>query len=393
MNRELEADLKERLRGLEAESLRRELRRLEGGQGAQVAWGGRVLHNFSSNDYLSLSREPFLVEAAKDAVERYGTGAGASRLVCGNLPPHEELEGLLAEWKGAEAALVYSSGYAAAVGTITALMGKEDVVILDKLAHASLIDGARLSGAVLRVFPHNHMQRLEGLLKWARQRSGSGRILVVTESVFSMDGDRSLLAELVELKERYGAWLMVDEAHGVGIFGGEGRGVLDELGLANRVEVQMGTLSKALGGSGGYVCGSRALREWLVNRARAFVYSTAMSPVMAAVGGAAVRWLRSEAGEERRGILRKRISEFSAMGFGEGGGVKSAIFPVVLGEAERALKASASLLEAGFLVPAIRYPTVARGSARLRVTLTAGHSESALQELGCALREWKPPGA
>ncbi|MEI6712829.1 MAG: 8-amino-7-oxononanoate synthase [Verrucomicrobiota bacterium] len=381
----MEADLLSRLEALEKESLRRTLRLVTSAQGPEIEWAERRLLNFSSNDYLGLATERCLLDAARRALDQYGVGAGASRLVCGTLAPHADLESALVAWKRVEAALVFSSGYAAAVGGISALVGADDVVILDKLSHASLIDGARLSGAKLRVFPHNNLERLESHLKWARAHYPKARVLVVTESVFSMDGDRSSLREIVDLKERYDAWLMVDEAHAVGLFGRKGCGLVDAEGLQGRVEIQMGTLSKALGGSGGYLCGSRALVDWLVNKARSFVYSTAPSPVVAAVGAAAVRWMETEEASERRARLRSNVERLVKNTAGVFTEAQSAILPIKFGGAERALRASAALLEAGFWVPAIRYPTVAKGTERLRVTVSAVHSEVALDALGQAV--------
>jgi 8-amino-7-oxononanoate synthase len=400
----LEEDLAERLRALEGDGLLRRLSRVDSAQGATVLRGGVSLENFSSNDYLGLAAEPFMAEAAIEALRIHGTGAGASRLISGGLRPHWELEEALAAWQGTEAALVFSSGYAAAVGTLNALVGPGDVVVLDKLCHACIIDGSRLSGAVVRVFPHNDLARLEQHLRWAAERHPGKRVVVATESVFSMDGDVAPLAEMVALKDRYGAWLLVDEAHAVGVLGGSGAGLIELLGLGARVEVHMGTLSKALGGAGGYVCGSRRLVDWLSNRARSFMFSTAPSPVVAAMGCAAVEWMQAEAGAQRRNVLEQRRTFFSkllgeVLGRSEGGGVcaglpsagvkssllPSAIVPVLVGAAERAVRLGAALGELGFWVPAIRYPTVARGAARLRITLSASHEEAALERLGAAL--------
>ncbi len=400
----MEEDLAARLGKLEADGLRRTLRRVDSRQGARVERAGVVLENFSSNDYLGLATEPLLAEAAIEAVRRYGTGTGASRLISGGLGPHWDLEAALAAWQKTEAALVFSSGYAAAVGTISALVGSGDVVILDKLCHACIIDGSRLSGAVVRVFPHNDVGRLERLLRWAAREHPGRRVLVATESVFSMDGDVAPLAEIVALKERYGAWLLVDEAHAVGVLGERGAGLLEQLDLARGVEVHMGTLSKALGGSGGYVCGSRRLVDWVGNRARSFMFSTASSPVVAAVGCAAVEWIQSAAGSGRRALLSGLRSFFGGVlervlaesrGEGRSAGVPfeapegvvlpAAIVPVLIGTAERAVSMSGSLEADGFWVPAIRYPTVARGAARLRITLSASHEEGTLRNLGEAL--------
>src|ERR1700677_2122868 len=249
MQRSIEAQLAD----LKSRSLLRRLRPIDSPQQTVVQSGGRQLINFSSNDYLGLASEPALREAAKKAIDEFGVGAGASRLICGTLPPHVLLEQKLAEFKRTRAAIAFSSGYAAALGTIGALAGKNDVVILDKLCHASLIDGARLSGATVRVFPHNHLGKLESHTKWAKEQQPDSRILIVTESVFSMDGDCAPLADILEIKTRYGALLLLDEAHAVGVLGEHGRGLAESLGIAGRVDIQMGTLSKAIGVRGGYI--------------------------------------------------------------------------------------------------------------------------------------------
>jgi len=374
---------------LRARSLLRSLREMDSPQQPTVELVGKKLINFSSNDYLGLATEPALREAAKAAIDQYGVGAGASRLVCGTLSPHVRLEEKLAEFKRTEAALTFSSGYATALGTLGALCQKDDVIILDKLAHASLIDGARLSGAHVRVFPHNHMGKLESHLAWARDNFPEARVVVVTEAVFSMDGDWALLAEIVELKRRFGALLLLDEAHAVGVIGAHGRGLAEQLGLAAAVDIHMGTLSKALGVSGGYVCGGRQLIELLVNRARSFIYSTAPSPAVAAAGCAAVEWMLSAAGEKRRQQLRQNLAQFASEMpplFSGERKVQSAIVPVIVGKAEAALEAAQLLADKGFLVPAIRFPTVARDAARLRVTLSARHTPRQISGLCAVLR-------
>jgi 8-amino-7-oxononanoate synthase len=363
--------------------------------------------NFAANDYLGFSRHPALIEAARQATAQRGTGAGASRLVTGTDTAVLALEEQLAAWKEKEAALVFSSGYAAALGTIPALVGKGDTVILDKLAHASLIDAARLSGATVRTFPHNDTARLETLL--AKISSGKTRVLVVTESIFSMDGDAAPLRELVELKDRYGAWLLVDEAHATGLYGATGAGLLAEAGLSTRVEIIMGTLSKALGSVGGYIAGSRVLIDWLVNRARSFIYSTALPPGVIAASRAAVDLARGPEGAVLRNRLRENIAHFhaglpaawknqvswvtAASGVPVPGGdpspggrrLPSAIQPLICGEASAAMQLAATLREAGFLIPAIRYPTVPRNAARLRVTLSAAHAGKEIDALNRAL--------
>lgn len=381
----------EQLEALRARSLDRHLREIGSAQGAEIEIAGRQLINFSSNDYLGLANAPMLRQAASAAIREFGVGAGASRLISGTQSPHVRLERALAKWKGTEAALYFSSGYAAALGTIPALVGKDDVIVLDKLCHASLIDGAKLSDAILRVFPHNHLAKLESHLGWARREHPDKRVLVVTESVFSMDGDRARLRELVELKKCFDALLMLDEAHAVGVIGPNGRGLAAEENLSDDVDVQMGTLSKALGASGGYICGSRDLIDWLINRARAFIYSTAPAPAVAAAASAAIDFLSSPEGEERRLLLWKKInlmqellprSELNK----KASVVSSAIFPWIVGDEQAALDLAAALQSERFLVPAIRYPTVAKGSARLRITVTAPHKEDQIQSLCQAIK-------
>ena len=382
------------LQALRARSLDRHLRENSSAQGTEIEIGSRRLINFSSNDYLGLATDPRLREAAIGAIGDFGVGAGASRLISGTQSPHLRLEQALAKWKGTEAALCFSSGYAAALGTMPALVSKGDVVLLDKLCHASLIDGAKLSGAVLRVFPHNHLRKLESHLEWTRREHPGKRILIVTESVFSMDGDCAPVREVVELKKRFGALLMLDEAHAVGVIGANGRGLAAAENLNQAVDVQMGTLSKALGASGGYICGSRNLIEWLINRARSFIYSTAPPPAIVAAALAAVDFLSSPEGEERRVLLWERIdsmrdhlslvtSHFSPRNVIR----SSAIFPWIVGDEQAALDLASALRGEGFLVPAIRYPTVAKGAARLRITVTASHDENQIRSLCEAIKK------
>jgi len=245
------------------------------------------LIDFASNDYLGLAHHPALTQAAISAVEKYGVGSRSARLISGTHSPHEELEEKLAAMKGAEASLVFSTGYATALGTLTALAKKGDTLILDKLCHASLIDGARLSGATIRIYPHNHLEKLERLLKH-HPSTRESRTIVVTESVFSMDGDRAKLLDIIQLKEKYGAWLLIDEAHAFGIFGENGTGLAEELGVQDRVDLHMGTLSKAAGTSGGYLIATREIVDLVINTARPFIYSTAPLPAQVAAACAAI---------------------------------------------------------------------------------------------------------
>jgi len=380
-----ESSLLSELSSLEKQGLRRSLRVVESSQGTLITIAGRELVNFSSNDYLGLASHPEIASAMAEAAQRWGAGSTASRLICGTSAEHAALEEEIAAAKGTEAALVFSTGVAAATGTIPALVGRGDVVILDKLAHACLIDGVHASGAKMRVFPHNDLAKLESHLKWARETHPKGRTLIVTESVFSMDGDLAPLREIVELKDRHGAILFLDEAHAVGVRGRGAQGLAGELGLAERIEIQMGTLGKALGVSGGYIAGSRRLIDFLINRARSFIFSTAPSPAIAAASRASLRIVQSPEGDALRTRLQENLSLLA-------GAMKaklppSAIMPLILGGEERALSEAARLQEAGFFVPAIRYPTVPRKTARLRITLSAAHTPEQIRGLAAALRE------
>jgi 8-amino-7-oxononanoate synthase len=370
------------LAGIESADLRRTVREVASAQGARVRLEGREVLNFSSNDYLGLANHPALKESAVQAIENFGTGAGAARLISGSQSPHHELESVLANFKGTESALAFSSGYAAAIGTIPALVGTGDVVVLDKLVHASLVDAAKLSGAKLRVSKHNDLADLARILEWAAEQGG--RILVVAESVYSMDGDLAPLLNLVELKEQHGAWLMLDEAHATGLYGEGRRGVAEEFGVAARVEVQMGTLGKALGAAGGYICGSNELVDLLRHRARSFVFSTAPMPAQAAAAQAGIKVVESAEGEERRTRLWSLVDELKNGLIGLGWQlpvVQSAILPLMVGAEAEAIALSEQLLEAGVFVPPIRYPTVARGEARLRITVSAAHSSDDIKKL------------
>ncbi len=384
-------ELNQRLATLRQQGLYRELRRVDSAPGPRLQTGGQSLLNFSSNDYLGFASHPALQAAAIKAVERFGAGSGASRMICGSLAPFHQLEELLAAFKRTEAALTFATGYAAALGTITALIGKADVIILDKLVHACVVDAAKLSGAKLRVFGHNDLNDLEDKLKWAEKfaKAESGKrkaeILIVTESIFSMDGDAAPLREIVALKEKYGAWLMVDEAHATGILGENGRGLADALGVSDRIEIQMGTLGKALGASGGYICGRRALVDYLVNRARSFIFSTAPVPAAAAAATAGIQLSQSTEGETRRKQLKDRVDGLISHFSFPIPNFRGAIVPLILGDEVAAVLAAKKLREQNIFVPAIRYPTVARGAARLRVTLTATHSTDDVSKLTRAL--------
>jgi 8-amino-7-oxononanoate synthase len=389
-----DSELEQRLDALREQNLFRELRRVDSPQSPHIKIGGRTFLNFSSNDYLGLANHPTLKVAAIQAIKKSGAGSGASRLICGSLAPHHELEETLAQFKKTEAALFFSSGYAAALGTICALLGKDDIIIIDKLVHASIVDAALLSGAKLRVFGHNDLDDLQAILKWADKESRhlslvTRHVLIVTESVFSMDGDAAPLREIVALKDKYGAWLMVDEAHATGLYGKNGRGLAEKLGVSDRIEIQMGTLGKAFGSSGGYICGSRGLIDFLVNRARSFIFSTAPVPAAAAAATAAIQLVQSKEGEKRRKNLWQRVEQFGAKFQIQNSKFSSAILPIVIGDETKTVKAANSLRERGIFIPAIRYPSVARGAARLRVTLTAAHTKNDIARLLAAVADWE----
>ena len=382
MVNDMQQRLREELAGIKSAGLWRRLRQLDSAQGVRINLEGRELLNFSSNDYLGLANDPILKRAASKAIEEFGAGSGSARLICGSQSPHHQLETALAAFKGTESAICFSSGYAAALGVLPVVVGEGDTVVIDKLVHASLIDGVRLSGAKLRVFKHNNLEDLERILQWAARREG--HTLVITESVFSMDGDLAPILNLVELKEKYGAWLMVDEAHATGLFGKGRRGLIEEFGVGDRVDIQMGTLGKALGSAGGYICGSQQLVDLLINRARSFVFSSAPVPAQAAAAKAAVDWVQTSEAEVARtrlwGLVDQLKNGFIQRGW-ELSVVRSAILPLVIGRESDAANLSDRLLAAGVFVPAIRYPTVARGKARLRITVSAAHSPEDVSQL------------
>lgn len=345
---------------------------------------GRTVLNFGSNDYLGLAADPRLIDAAQRAAEQYGWGAGASALVAGWTDAHEQLTAELAAFERAEAAQLFPSGFAANMGAVAALVGPGDAVYVDRLNHACLVDGARLAGARLRVYPHNDAERLAAILD--RDQGRFRRRLIATDGVFSMDGDLAPLDRLVDLAEHHDAMLLVDEAHGTGVFGPDGRGAASECGVADRVPIRVGTLSKALGSIGGFVAGSRRLIDWLTNHARTQIYSTALPAAAAAAASEALRIVTSE--PERRQRLRTASERLRAALDASGwtlGPARGPILPVLLGDAARAVALSRRLAEAGLFVPAIRPPTVPANTARLRVSLTAAHSDHDLEQLVEAL--------
>jgi 8-amino-7-oxononanoate synthase len=347
--------------------------------GIWVERAGRRLLSFSCNDYLNLSQHPVVVAAAIEATERYGVGAGASRLVTGNHPLYSELEDRLAKLKGSAAACTFGSGYLANSGVIPALAGPDDLILVDELSHACIHGGAKLSGAAVKLYRHCDAGHAEELL--AAHRIGKKRALIATDGVFSMDGDLAPLAALAELGERFDAWLLADDAHGLGVIGG-GRGSSFVNGGGRAVPLQMGTLSKAIGGYGGYLCASRAVVDFMQTRARTFIYSTGLPPAVIAAAIASLDVIAADpvyAGEP----LRKAKAFARALNLPE---AQSPIVPVIVGEAEAALKASAVLQNAGFLVVAIRPPTVPAGTARLRFAFTAQHADADIERLAELVR-------
>jgi 8-amino-7-oxononanoate synthase len=364
------------LQGLAAQDLRRHLRQVEDLlPGGRVRMGGRVLLNLSSNDYLGLSQDPRLIAATREAAARWGVGSGASRLVVGHLALHKEIEAQIAAFKKTEAAVVFSTGYMANLGVISALAGPGDTVFCDKLNHASIYDGIKLSGAKLARYPHRDLNRLEALL----QQAGPGKKLMVTDSIFSVDGDLAPLGGLVDLKERYGAALMVDEAHATGVLGPTGAGLAEALGLTARIEVHLGTFSKALGSLGGYVAGDRRLIDYLHNRARSFIYSTAMPPPVLGAIGAALNLVAQE--PERREYLLAEAATFRRELVQAGFdilGSETQIIPALVGENAPTLEFAARLRERGLMAVALRPPTVPPGRSRVRFSLSAAHSREDL---------------
>jgi 8-amino-7-oxononanoate synthase len=372
----LKAVLAAKLAEVERNGLYRRLRPVSGAQDTVVTLEGREALLLSSNNYLGLANHPALKRAAQDAIERYGCGAGASRLISGDMALHQELEQRLAELKNAEAALIFPSGYHANIGVISALTGPGDTIFSDALNHASIIDGCRLSRALVQVYRHGDMDHLAQLLATCPQ---SGRRLIVTDSVFSMDGDIAPLVNIVTLARRYDAWVMVDEAHATGVFGARGAGVVEALGLENEVEIQMGTLGKALGGCGAYVAGSRELIAWLINRARSFIYTTGVPPAVAASALAALDLVARE--PERRQQLWENAAflrqGLATLGY-KIGPTQSPILPVLVGDAQPTMALADALLQRGVFAHGIRPPTVPAGTSRLRVTPMATHSRAQL---------------
>ncbi len=371
--------LRDELLSLERDRLLPRVRTLEGPTGARARIDGREVVNLASNNYLGLANHPRLNEAAARAARAFGSGTGAVRTIAGQMTVHVELERAFAAFKHAEAALSFPSGFSANAGTVAAILGPEDVIVSDRLNHASIIDGARLSRAEIRVFEHRDAAHADALLG-ETARPGR-RQLLVTDGVFSMDGDIAPLPDLVEVAERRGAIVMVDDAHATGVLGTGGAGTVDHFGLHGRVDVQVGTLSKAIGVLGGFIAGPHHLIEWLRNRGRPYLFSTSAPPAVAAACLEALAVLRDEPGRlERLWSNTRRFKEgLHAAGF-DTGATQTPITPVITGDEERTHALAEGLFEQGIFAPAIVFPTVARGAARVRTIVTADHTTGDLDE-------------
>lgn len=340
----------------------------------------RPMINLCSNNYLGLAGHPEIKKAAAEAIMRWGCSATASRLMAGNTELHQKLETKISEFKETEAALVYPSGYMANLGIITALVGPDDIVYSDRLNHASIIDGIILSRADLRRYRHNDLEHLEVLLK--KTEDHRGRKMIVTDTIFSMDGDVALLPEIISLARKYDCLVMVDEAHATGVLGVKGRGAVEYFGLEGKIDVQMGTLSKALGAQGGYVAGSKQLIDFLVNKSRAFIYTTGLSPAMAGAALKALEIIKQDTSLKDKlwqnvSYFRQKIVE---AGF-DIGQSQTQIIPIMVGNSEKAVEFSQLLCEEGIFTRAVRPPTVPEGQARIRISITASHTESDLEKV------------
>jgi glycine C-acetyltransferase len=370
--------ISDELANLKQQGLYNNIRTIESPQGAWLTVDGKRVLNFCSNNYLGLADDPRLGSAAQKAIERWGVGPAAVRTIAGNLSLHNELEKRLAAFKGAEATISFQSGFNSNLATIPALVGKEDVIFSDELNHASIIDGARLSGAKIVRYAHNTAPALEAAIK---NETGYRRALIVTDGVFSMDGDISPLPQIVEVAERHDILLMVDDAHGEGVLGRGGRGIVDHYGLHGRVDVEIGTLSKAFGVVGGYVAGKQEIVEWLRQRGRPFLFSSAVPAADAAACLAAVDVLEASTELVDRLWENTRYfkGEMKRLGF-DTGRSETPITPVMLGEAPLAQQCSRSLFDHGVFAMAIGYPTVPQGKARLRVMISAAHRREDLDQ-------------
>ncbi len=385
MSETLSQYIRRRLTEARESGLQRTLRVVEDFNNAEVSIAGRRYTSFASNDYLGLARHPSVAAAARDALEKYGAGAGSSRLVIGDLSVHHELEARMAHFKGREAARVFATGYLANIGAICALVGPGDAVISDEKNHSSIVDACRLSRAEILVYRHLDMDSLREKLEQAK---GCANMLVITESVFSVDGDIAPVDQVAELAREHGAWSMIDEAHATGIIGENGRGAEELFNCTGALDVVMGTLSKAVASQGGFIAGSRQLAELLINTSRAFIYSTGLAPAATAAALAALDVMERE--PERRRRLFENVARVNEMAVNLGLRKKPSqtpIVPLTIGPEEEALRAFEAILDKGVIVPVMRYPTVAKGRACLRISVSCEHSASQLNRLAEALKE------
>ena len=371
--------ISDELNAIKKSGLYRELNIVEGAQGTHLEIKGKTYLSFCSNNYLGLANNPLVIKAVKDAVEKYGWGTGASRLVSGNMRMHEALEDEISRFKGKEASIVFPTGYMANIGTISSLVSKGDLVICDKLNHASIIDGCRLSGADFRVYPHCDIEKLENILKKSTKYP---RKLIVTDTVFSMDGDIAPLPDIVRIAHKYEAMVMADEAHGTGVFGENGRGVVEHFNLSKKVSIVMGTLSKAVGSLGGYVSGDADLINFLRNKARPFMYTTALPPAVCAASIAGIKLIQKDPSLREslwRNVrfLKEKLESLSLKVIPS----ESPIIPILIGDAKKAVDVSKFLYKKGILIPAIRPPTVPAKSSRLRMTVMSTHTKKDLEKL------------
>jgi 8-amino-7-oxononanoate synthase len=372
---------------LKSQGCYREMRTVEGEQGSSVIMDGKRVVMLSSNNYLGLANHPRLKKASIDATLSYGTGSGASRLISGNMEIHQTLEKELAQFKGTERVLLFNSGYQANIGAIPVLAGEGDLILSDQLNHASIIDGCRLSKATIRVYEHINMDSLEGILK---RSSKFKRRLIVTDSLFSMDGDIAPLPDIHSLAEKYSALVMIDDAHGTGVLGEKGKGIIEHFGLWGKVPIQMGTLSKALGSFGAFIAGSQHLIDYLINKARSLIYTTALPPSVCASSLAALKILQEK--PQLIGQLRENSLYFrkgmKGLGYSIPDG-ETPIIPLILGDPERTMGIVRSLFDEGVFVQGIRPPTVPDGTSRLRITLMATHTK---EQLDLSLRAFEKIG-
>ena len=378
-------DFEQEIKHLETRHLRRQLRIAESPSDTTITIESRRFISMASNNYLGLANHPAVKRAAIEAIEQWGVGAGAARLITGTMTPHHQLEQDLARFKQVEAALTFGTGYTTNLGLIPALIDRDGLILADRYCHASLIEACRLAKARLRVFHHNDVEHLEKLLK---KREKARPTLIVTEGVFSMDGDLAPLPDLLALCRQHEATLVIDDAHGTGVMGKTGRGTIEHFGVNPQDVIQMGTLSKAIGTSGGYVAGPASLKDYLINTSKAFIYTTAQPPAIAAGASAAIQIIQDEpARRERLRTNRNTLhAALTSLGF-QLADTQSPILPIIVKSPERALAMSQALYEAGVYVPAIRPPTVPKHSSRLRLTVSSEHTEEQLENVVKRVRE------